>query len=85
MDTFESSTAGFVAQLKGTLTNKSYRVATIFVDHFSDLSYTFQQESNTSAELIKAKIAFKKFAELCRIRVSQYHEDNGRFADNAWV
>jgi len=48
-----------MAQLKGTLTNKRYRVATIFVDHFSDLSYTVPQESNTSAELIKEKLHLK--------------------------
>ena len=85
VDTFESSTAGFVAQLKGTITNKRYRVATIFVDHFSDLSYVFPQKNNTSAELIKAKIAFEKLAESCGVKVSHYHVDNGRFADNAFI
>jgi hypothetical protein len=30
-----STKAGFFAQLKGTLTKKRYKCATIFVDHFS--------------------------------------------------
>ena len=36
IDTFESSTMGFVAQLKGSITNKRYKVVTIFIDHYSD-------------------------------------------------
>jgi len=55
VDTFESSTAGLVAQLKWAHTSKRYRVATFFVDNFSDLAFVFPQENNTSAELIKAK------------------------------
>ena len=59
VDNVESSTAGCVAQVKGSLTNKRYRVATVFIDHFidhfSDLSFVYPQEDNRSAELIKAK------------------------------
>ena len=50
VDKMESTTLGFVAQLKGRLTKRRYRVATIFVDHFSDLSYVHLQPSTTSAE-----------------------------------
>jgi hypothetical protein len=32
-----STKVGFFAQLKGTLTKKRYRCATIFVDHYSPL------------------------------------------------
>ena len=85
MDTFESSTAGFVAQVKGTLTNKRYRVATVFIDHYSDLSFVYPQEDNASAELIKAKVAFEEFASSCGVKVTHYHADNGRFADNAFL
>ena len=85
VDTFESSTAGFVAQLKGTLTNKRYRMATVFIDHFSDLSFVHLQENNTSAELLKAKMAFEGFASSCGVKVMHYHADNGRFADNDFV
>ena len=76
VDTFESSTAGFVAQVKGTLTNKRYRVATVFIDHYSDLSFVYPQEDNTSAELIKGKVAFEKFANSCGVNVTHYRADN---------
>ena len=48
VDQMESSTTGFVAQLKGRLTTRRYRVATIFVDHYSDLSYVYLHSSTTS-------------------------------------
>ena len=35
--------------------------------------------------MIKAKIAFEKFAESCGISVSHYHPNNGRFVDNAFI
>jgi hypothetical protein len=35
IDQLESPTPGFVAQLKGALTKKRYRAATVFVDHAS--------------------------------------------------
>jgi len=85
VDTFKSSTAGFVAQVKGTLTNKRYRVANVFIDHYSDLSFVYPQEDNTNAELLMAKIAFEDFASSCGVKVTHYHADNGRFADNAFV
>ena len=81
--TLSNSTAGFVAQVKGTLTNKSYRVATVFLDHYSDLSFVYPQEDNTSAELLKAKVAFEEYSSSCGVKVTHYHADNGRFADNA--
>ena len=42
IDSFESSKAGLTAQLKGSLTNKRYKVAYIFIDRFSDLSLAFR-------------------------------------------
>jgi hypothetical protein len=35
VDQLESSTAGFISQLKGRLTRRRYKAATIFVDNFS--------------------------------------------------
>jgi hypothetical protein len=37
VDQMESTQAGFIAQLKGRLTTKRYKAATVFVDHFSRL------------------------------------------------
>ena len=39
VDILESPQVGFIAHMKGQLTKKSYRYATVFVDHFSDLNY----------------------------------------------
>jgi hypothetical protein len=39
VDQLESPVLGFIGQMKGILTRKRYKVATIFVDHFSNLSY----------------------------------------------
>eukprot|EP00957_Ditylum_brightwellii_P171906 13087884-Ditylum_brightwellii.AAC.1 len=50
----ESSTPGFVAQLKGKLTKKCYRAATVFVNHSSDLTYIYEQTRLTSEETVAA-------------------------------
>jgi len=39
VDSFESSTAGLTAKLKGIIINQRYKIATVFIDHYSDLSY----------------------------------------------
>jgi histone deacetylase 1/2 len=64
------------------LTKKRYQVATIFVDHFSRLSYIYLQYSTSGAETVEAKKAFEAFAESHGVLVRHYHADNGRFADN---
>ena len=55
VDQMECSTPGFIAQLKGRLTRKRYRVTTVYVDHMSDLTFTFNQESTASAETLASK------------------------------
>ena len=85
VDQMESTSPGFIAQLKGILTRKRYKAATIFVDHFSGLSYVHLQQSLSSVETIEAKRAFEKFATNYNVRVKHYHADNGRFADNLWL
>jgi hypothetical protein len=54
----------------------------VFVDHFSRLSFVYLQYSTSSEETLKAKLAFEAFAESHGVRVKHYHADNGRFADN---
>ena len=63
VDSFESSTRGLIGQLKGCLMQARYTAATVFVDHFSGLSYVHMQRDQTSAELMKSKMAFENFAE----------------------
>ena len=58
VDQLESRLPGFIAQLKSKLTNKRYNTATIFIYHFSDLSYVHLQQSTSSVETLEAKRAF---------------------------
>jgi hypothetical protein len=83
VDQLESKTPGFVGQLKAPiLTKNRYKVATIFVDHYSRLSFIYLQYSTSGAETIKAKQAFEDFAKSHGVTIRHYHADNGRFIDN---
>ena len=85
VDSFELATARFTAQIKGVLTKKRYRLGTIYVAHFSDLSYAFLQENETSKETLKGKLAFEQYARELGVEIEHYHADNGRFMDNAFI
>ena len=85
VDQLESTTPGFVAQLKDLLTTQRYHYATIFVDQYSKLSFVFLQKRITSAETVLAKQSFERFARDHGVRILHYHADNGRFADNGFI
>ena len=59
IDQLESSTEGFYGQMKGKLTKRRYKYATIFVDQFSWYTYIHLQSSLTSSETIEAKENFE--------------------------
>jgi hypothetical protein len=84
VDQLVSTTPGFLAQLKGLLTRRRYRIATVFVDHYSRLSFIYMTHSDTSAETLEAKHAFERYCGTAKVAVRHYHGDNGRFADNAF-
>ena len=42
-DCYNSATEGFMAPIKGCLTNKRYKIATKYVEHHSDMSYVHLQ------------------------------------------
>jgi hypothetical protein len=42
VDQLESTTPGLIAQLKGTPTKLRYRYVTVFVDHYSGLSFVYK-------------------------------------------
>jgi hypothetical protein len=81
----ESRAVGFVAQLKGILTLGRYKIATVFVDHDSQLGYIHLQKDSSSLETLKAKHAWELFVRERGIVIKNYHADNGRFVDNAWT
>lgn len=84
VDQLESTAPGLIAQMKGILTRQRYRAATVFVDHFSGLSYVHLQKSTNAVETLAAKHAFEQYAKTHGNAVLHYHADNGRFAENLW-
>jgi hypothetical protein len=85
VDQLEPRTPGLIAQVKGWLTKKRYQAATIFVDHFSSLSYIFLQKSTNAEETLAAKISFERYAERHGVKVQAYQADNGRFAETTFM
>jgi len=85
VDQLESPQVGFIAQIKGRLTKKRYKYATVFVDHHSDLKYVHYMSELTSEETVYAKKCFERYAASFNVKIEHYHCDNGRFADNLFV
>lgn len=83
-DQLISGTPGLMGQSSGNLTRRRYYVATIFVDHFSDLDYVHLQESTSALETIEAKHAFERFARDRGVTIRHYHCDNGVFASRGF-
>ena len=85
VDQLEWTSPGFIAQLKGTLTQERYRYATVFFDQFSRYTLVYLQNRITSQETVMAKHAFERATEQCGVKIKHSHADNGRFADNAFI
>jgi hypothetical protein len=85
VDQLISGTPGLIGQLRGFITGKRYLVATVFVDHFSGLSFTYLQKSTTAIETIEAKHAFERFAKVHGVSIKHYHADNGIFVSTDFV
>jgi len=76
---------GLVAQLKGIPMKKRYTCATVFVNLFSDFTFVHFQYTTNAQETLKAKHAFKRYAQGHGVKVKLYHTDNGHFVENVWV
>lgn len=81
----ESRIPGFIGQIKGIPTVAQYRVATVYVDQFSDLTFVYMQQTTNAAETLQGKKQFEIFARSYGVEVKGYHADNGRFIENLWV
>ena len=81
VDQLESLTPGLFPQLKGLLMTKRYKVATVFIDHYTCLSCIHLQLTLSSEGTLQAKEAFEKYCESCGVNVVHYHAGNGRFVD----
>ena len=78
VDQLESTNPGFVAQIKEWLIKFRYRYATIFLDHYSSLSYIHLQCSTNGDETLDVKKEFEAYARSIGV-------DNGRFAERKWT
>ena len=59
VDQLQSTTPGLIAQLRGFLTKERYHFATVFVDHYSSLSFVYLQKTSNMEETLKAKETFE--------------------------
>ena len=66
----ESSTPGFIAQLKCKPTKHCYRAATIFLDHNSFITYVHLQRGLLSDETIQAKKLFETYTCTYKVKVN---------------
>jgi hypothetical protein len=57
-----SMEVGFYVQLKGKLTKKRYKCATVFVNHFSRLRFVHLQLDDKSNKMLAAKLAIEQYA-----------------------
>ena len=85
VDQLQSSNQGFIAQLKGVLTKRRFKYATVFVDHFSRYKYVHLQSTLTSQDTLAAKRAFEAHCRNHGVTIKQFNADNGRFADNTFI
>jgi hypothetical protein len=85
VDQLQSPVPGLIAQLKGTPTRERYTCATVFVDHFSDLTFVHLQRSTDGDDTLEAKREFERYARSCGVKIMAYHADNGRFVDSKWM
>jgi hypothetical protein len=84
VDVMVSATQGLIAQISGFLTRQRYKYCVVFVDHYSDFTYTHMMRTQTAVEAVQAKHAFEAFARAHDITVKHYHADNGIFAAKLW-
>ena len=80
VDHMEYSTPGFISQLKRKQTKHRYRAEKIFLDHYSDLTYVHLQRGLLSDETVQEKKAFEDYTRKYKVKVKQYHAENGRFS-----
>jgi hypothetical protein len=71
-----STEVGFYAQLKGKLTKKHYKCATVFVDHYSHLCFVHLQLNYKSDKTLAAKLALEQHAAEHRVEILHYQCDN---------
>ena len=60
VDKLVSPINGFISQMTGILTRKRYKNATVYVDQYSGLVYTYLHKSSDADETIQVNKDFEK-------------------------
>ncbi len=85
IDQLESSASRVIGQQTGMLTRQRIMGSSVYVDHASDISYIYHHTALTSEETVKGKEAFEAYAKAHGVRIKQYHANNGRFKEIAFL
>jgi hypothetical protein len=62
VDQFESPVPGIIAHIKGKPTTARYKVGTVFVNHFSDITNVHFHKTSSAIETVEAKEAFERWS-----------------------
>jgi hypothetical protein len=84
IDQMTSTEVRIYAKMKGKLTKKQYKCATVFIDHYSHLRFVHLQTNDSSVKTVAAKRAFKSFATKNGIKIQHYHSNSGKFSNNVF-
>ena len=68
----------------GKPTTSRYLVATIYVDHYSDLTYVALKFLQNADETCTGKQRFEKYSATHGVHIQHYHADNGIFNSTMW-
>ena len=71
--------------MEGWLTWAWYESSTVYVDHYSGLSYVHVQKYTNGEETVLAKKTYKTWCRTYGVTVRHYLSDNGRFAENKFL
>lgn len=85
IDQMDSPTPGLISQIKGIPTIARYTCVTIFVDHYSDVTFVHFQKAQNEVETIDAKETFERWTRSHKACIKHYLADNGRFGENLFM
>ena len=75
----ESPQGVLMPVIKGKKNRRKYHVATIFVAHFSKLTYVHFSESTKANKAVEAKHALEPYSAAFGVKIQKYHADNVAF------
>ena len=84
VDQLVSTQPGLVPRISGRHTRQRIQAATVFLDHYSDFSYTHLCTSTSQEETLESKTAYENLATSHGVTIRHYHADNGQFVEKGF-